>query len=74
MAAHRAFRVGISGSYGGWNMGDEAILQGIIGELRGSVPVELTVFTRDPADTRQRHGVEHAVPVREFLRDDVLPA
>ena len=36
--------------------------------------MELTVFTRDAADTRQRHGVEHAVPVREFLRDDVLPA
>jgi polysaccharide pyruvyl transferase CsaB len=74
MAANTISRVGISGSYGGWNMGDEAILQGIIGELRRSMPVEITVFTRDPADTRRRHGVEHAVPVREALRDDVLPA
>ncbi|WP_447985491.1 polysaccharide pyruvyl transferase family protein [Nitrospira sp. Nam74] len=68
------FRVGISGSYGGWNMGDEAILQGIIGELRQSVSVEITVFTRDPADTLRRHQVEHAVAVREFLREEILPA
>jgi polysaccharide pyruvyl transferase CsaB len=74
MAASRAFRVGISGSYGGWNLGDEAILDGIIGELRRSVPAEITVFTRDAADTVRRHHVEHAVAVREFLRDDVLPA
>ena len=38
------------------------------------IPVEITVFTRDAEDTLRRHGVEHAVAVREFLRDDVLPA
>jgi polysaccharide pyruvyl transferase WcaK-like protein len=32
------------------------------------------VFTRDAADTLRRHAVEHAVAVREFLRDDILPA
>ena len=74
MAVTKVFRVGISGSYGGWNLGDEAILEGIIGELRRSVPVEITVFTRDAADTLRRHSVEHAVAVRQFLRDDVLPA
>jgi len=74
MAVNRVFRVGISGSYGGWNLGDEAILEGIIGELRRSVPAEITVFTRDAADTVRRHAVEHAVAVREFLRDDILPA
>ena len=73
MAAHRVFRVGISGSYGGWNLGDEAILQGIIEELRRAAPVEITVFTRDPADTLRRHHVERAVPVRQFLRGDILP-
>jgi polysaccharide pyruvyl transferase CsaB len=72
--ARKPFHVGISGSYGGWNMGDEAILQGIIGELRRSIPVEITVFTRDPTDTLGRHRVEHAVAVREFLREDILPA
>ncbi|MGH7279341.1 MAG: polysaccharide pyruvyl transferase family protein [Candidatus Rokuibacteriota bacterium] len=74
MATRRVFHVGISGSYGGWNLGDEAILSGIIGELRRSVPAEITVFTRDAADTLRRHPVEHAVAVREFLRDDILPA
>lgn len=54
-------RVGISGSYGGLNLGDEAILHVILTELRRSLPVEITVFTRDASDTRKRHGVEHAV-------------
>jgi polysaccharide pyruvyl transferase CsaB len=68
------YRVGISGSYGGLNLGDEAILEGIIKELRASLPVNITVFTRDATDTRRRHAVEQAVAVREFLRDDILPA
>jgi polysaccharide pyruvyl transferase CsaB len=67
------FRVGISGSYGGLNLGDEAILQSIIAELRRALPVEITVFSRDPQDTRARHRVERAVPVRELSRDEVLP-
>jgi len=67
------FRVGISGSYGGLNLGDEAILEGIIGELRRALPVEVTVFSRDPGDTLRRHRVERAVPVREFARDEILP-
>lgn len=69
----RVFRVGISGSYGGLNLGDEAILEVIITELRRSLPVEITVFSRDPADTLARHRVERAVPVRELSRDEVLP-
>jgi polysaccharide pyruvyl transferase WcaK-like protein len=35
----RKRRIGISGSYGGMNLGDEAILEGILGELRTSVPL-----------------------------------
>jgi polysaccharide pyruvyl transferase CsaB len=73
-AGGAVYRVGISGSYGGLNLGDEAILEGIIKELRASLPVEITVFTRDATDTRRRHAVEQAVAVREFLRDDILPA
>jgi polysaccharide pyruvyl transferase CsaB len=68
----RIFHVGISGSYGGTNLGDEAILAGIIGELRRSLPVEITVFSRNPEDTLQRHQVEHAVPVRQALRDEMV--
>ncbi len=71
--AERPYRVGISGSYGGLNLGDEAILRGIMTELRRSVPVEITVFSRDPADTLARHGVERAVAVRELSRDEVRP-
>lgn len=67
------YRVGISGSYGGLNLGDEAILQSIIGQLRRELPVEITVFSRNPEDTKQRHKVERAVPVRKLSRAEVLP-
>jgi polysaccharide pyruvyl transferase CsaB len=66
-------RVGISGSYGGLNLGDEAILQVIVKQLRVAMPVEITVFSRDPKDTLARHKVERAVPVRDLSRDEVLP-
>ena len=69
----QAFRVGISGSYGGLNLGDEAILQGIIKELRRALPVEITVFSREADDTRARHQVERVVAVRKLSRDEVLP-
>jgi polysaccharide pyruvyl transferase CsaB len=69
----RPLRVGISGSYGGLNLGDEAILQSIIHQLRHSLPVEITVFSRNPDDTLRRHGVERAIPVRRLARDEVRP-
>ena len=71
--AKRNFRIGISGSYGGLNLGDEAILRGIIQQLRAALPVEITVFSRDAEDTRERHAVERVVPVRKLSRDEVLP-
>jgi polysaccharide pyruvyl transferase CsaB len=67
------FRVGISGSYGGLNLGDEAILEGIIKGLRQALPVEITVFSRNAEDTKARHEVERVVPVRKLSRDEVLP-
>lgn len=69
----RVFRVGISGSYGGLNLGDEAILEVMLTELRRALPVEITVFSRDPTDTLARHQVERVVPVRELSRNEVLP-
>ena len=69
----KKFRVGISGSYGGMNLGDEAILQSIIEQLRRSLDVEITVFSRNPEDTLKRHRVEKAVPVRELTRGEVCP-
>jgi polysaccharide pyruvyl transferase WcaK-like protein len=57
MAANgRTFRIGISGSYGGMNLGDEAILEGILAQLRASVSAEVTVFSRNPA-VQHSHGV-----------------
>jgi polysaccharide pyruvyl transferase CsaB len=69
----QTFKIGISGSYGGLNLGDEAILKGMVKELRRSLPVEITVFSRDADDTKQRHAVERVVPVRKLSRDEVLP-
>jgi polysaccharide pyruvyl transferase CsaB len=69
----KRLRIGISGSYGGMNLGDEAILEGILGQLRAAVPADITVFSRNPADTLARHRVEHAVPVREMTRREVTP-
>jgi polysaccharide pyruvyl transferase CsaB len=67
------YRVGITGSYGGLNLGDEAILHSIIAQLRRDLTVEITVFSRDPEDTKRRHGVERAVAVRKMSRAEVAP-
>ncbi len=67
------YRIGIVGSYGGLNLGDEAILQSIVAQLRRSVPTEITVFSRDAADTRQRHPVEQALQARELSRNEINP-
>jgi polysaccharide pyruvyl transferase CsaB len=62
-------RVGVTGSYGGLNLGDEAILQVVLGELRRIRPgVELTVFSRNAEDTQARHPGVEAVAVRELSR------
>src|SRR5690242_20700582 len=56
------------------NLGDEAILEGILGELRATVPAaDVTVFSRNPADTLARHDVQRAVPVRSLTRKEVAP-
>ena len=69
----KPYKVGISGSYGGLNLGDEAILQSMITQLRRSLPIELTVFTRDVEDTKKRHKVDRAVPVRSLTRSEIVP-
>ncbi|HEX4999762.1 MAG TPA: polysaccharide pyruvyl transferase family protein [Terriglobia bacterium] len=61
-------KVGISGSYGGINLGDEAILHVMLSQLRQSLPVEVTVFTRNAEDTLRRHHVSRAVQFRELAR------
>src|SRR5512146_451836 len=72
-ASSRKLRIGISGSYGGLNLGDEAILEGILGALRASVPADVTVFSRNPSDTLARHKVERAISVRTLTRRECVP-
>jgi polysaccharide pyruvyl transferase CsaB len=72
-AGKELYRIGITGSYGGLNLGDEAILQSIIAQLRRDLPVEITVFSRDADDTKKRHGVERAIPVRKLSRAEIVP-
>jgi len=64
-------KIGITGSYGGMNLGDEAILQSMVTELRRELPgVEITVFSRNAEDTKSRHKVERAVAVRTLSRTE----
>lgn len=67
------YKVGVSGSYGGLNLGDEAILQSIITQLCSSLDVEITVFTRNAEDTSARHHVERVVEVRNLTRVEITP-
>jgi polysaccharide pyruvyl transferase CsaB len=67
-------KIGITGSYGGLNLGDEAILHSILDQLRHELPdAEITVFSRDADDTKRRHKVDRAVPVRKLSRAEVVP-
>ena len=65
------YHIGISGSYGGMNLGDEAILEAILKELRSSIDADVTIFSHNPKDTERRHKVR-AVPVREMQKDQVF--
>lgn len=67
------FKIGISGSYGGLNLGDEAILESIVSRIRNSVDAEITIFSRNAEDTQRRYKVERVVPVRKLGRKEVQP-
>ena len=65
--------IGISGSYGGLNVGDEAILTSIVQELRARMPdVELIVFSRDAEHTGAQHDVDRVVEARDSVRRELL--
>ena len=64
--------IGIAGSYGGLNVGDEAILTVAISDLRAALPeAEIVVFSRNVADTQTRHHVDRVVPAREAMRAEI---
>lgn len=51
-------RVAISGYYGFNNLGDEAVLEAILKNIRGSFPdAEITVFSATPEETARQYGV-----------------
>lgn len=65
--------IGISGSYGGLNLGDEAILHCAIGGLRGEVPgARIVVFSRNAAHTESHHAADRVVAVRQLTRDEAM--
>jgi polysaccharide pyruvyl transferase CsaB len=69
-----ATRIGISGSYGGLNVGDEAILTCMLAELEAHVPdLEIVVFSRDARHTARHYDVDRVVPVREWGQELVAP-
>lgn len=66
--------IGISGSYGGLNVGDEAILTAAVAELRAGIPgVEIVVFSRDAEHTRANRDVDRVVPARSLTRAEITP-
>jgi polysaccharide pyruvyl transferase CsaB len=68
--------IGICGSYGGLNTGDEAILTSLLASLRAARPEaedEFVVFSRGVEHTRAQHRVDRVVPTRDLSRDQVLP-
>jgi polysaccharide pyruvyl transferase CsaB len=65
-------RIGLLGSYGGLNIGDEAILTSIVDSLRANCPfAEIVVFSRDPGHTRMHYPVDRVVDARDGSRQAV---
>jgi polysaccharide pyruvyl transferase CsaB len=66
-------RIGLLGSYGGLNLGDEAILTSIVTSIRAATPfAEIVVFSRDAGHTRLHHPVDRVVDARDGRRQAVL--
>lgn len=58
------YRVGVFGHYGHFNLGDEAIVEAVIQNLRRRCPsVRLSGFSMNPEDTARRYGIP-AHPIR----------
>jgi len=68
----RVYHIGIVGSYGGLNLGDEAILQSMLQQIRASIKAKITVFSRNAEDTRRRHAVDTVVSTRPLSRNELV--
>ena len=59
-------RIGIIGHGGTKNLGDEALFATVIQNVRRRLPeAEVIGFTINPADSRERHGIE-CFPIRRL--------
>jgi polysaccharide pyruvyl transferase CsaB len=66
--------IGISGSYGGLNLGDEAILASTTALLRAAIPdVEIVAFSRNAEHTRLHQDVDRTLCPRTALREEITP-
>lgn len=66
--------IGLSGSYGGLNSGDEAIFASIIGEIRRLRPdAEIVVFSRNVEHTRAHYDVDRVLALTQSTRDEMVP-
>ncbi len=66
----RALRLLASGFYGGYNMGDEAVLSGLLALMGASSrPIDLTVLSGKPEFTRKTYGIRALD--RSIFRDAV---
>lgn len=64
--------VGLVGSYGGLNAGDEAILTVAVAQLRSAVAgIEIVVFSRDREHTEHHHDVDRVLDAREAVREEL---
>lgn len=61
--------IAITGAYGAGNLGDEAILAGILSTLRAELPdAHLLVLSHDVDGTKRMHGVDAAAPIPAGIR------
>ncbi|MFD5361206.1 polysaccharide pyruvyl transferase family protein [Streptomyces tendae] len=72
--ARRGPRIGVLGSYGGFNIGDEAILTCVLSCLRARRPnAQLVVLSRNAEHTRVHHpDADEVVPWEGVSRNHVL--
>ncbi|MFF0656686.1 polysaccharide pyruvyl transferase family protein [Micromonospora tulbaghiae] len=74
MRERSGLTIGVLGSYGGRNLGDEAILAGLLDDLRRHEPdARIIVFSRNPAHTTLAHPEVEAVPWEGVSRVDSSP-
>jgi polysaccharide pyruvyl transferase CsaB len=74
-SAPGAFSIGVLGSYGGLNVGDEAILASVLAGLRALRPgARLMVFSRNAEHTRGFHNVDEVVALEHADRRELAGA